>query len=84
MNLQTVENKGESGQFLEILENLEIVEILDSRVSSSEETPFVMTPLSGPEAGRSQSWVETFRGATEAFPDLPLWHRPPPNEPPQT
>ena len=43
--------------FLEILENLEILEILekfreifrDSRDSASEKTPFVMTPLSGPE-----------------------------------
>ena len=33
---QTVENQGESDHFLEVLENLEILEALDS---SSEETP---------------------------------------------
>ena len=44
--LQTVENKGESDHFPEILENLEF---RDFRDSSSEKTPFVMTPFSGPE-----------------------------------
>ena len=46
-NPQTVENKGESDHFLEILENLEILEILE--IFSSEKTPFVMNPSSGPE-----------------------------------
>ena len=46
-NRQTVENKGESDHFLEILENLEILEVLE--ISSSEKTPFVMTPFSGPD-----------------------------------
>ena len=45
-NAQTVEKKEESDHFLEILENLEILEILDS---SSEKTPFVMTPFYGPD-----------------------------------
>ena len=47
-----MEKKGESDHFLEILEILEILEnleILDSRDSSSEKTPFVMTPFSGPD-----------------------------------
>ena len=44
-NPQTVEKKGDSDHFLEILENLEILE----RDSSSEKTPFVMTPFSGPD-----------------------------------
>ena len=39
-----MENKGESDRCLEILENLEILEI-----SSSEMTPFVMTPFSAPD-----------------------------------
>ena len=43
-NPQTVENKGETDHFLEILENVEIFR--DSRDSSSEKTPFVMTPFS--------------------------------------
>ena len=41
-----MENQGESGHLLEILENLEILR--DSR-DSSEKTPFVMTPFSGPD-----------------------------------
>ena len=50
---QTVENKGESDHVLEILENLEILEILE--VSSSEKTPFVMTPFSGPDSWKFKS-----------------------------
>ena len=42
-----MENEEESDHFLKILENLEILEI--SRDFSSEKTPFVMTPFSGPE-----------------------------------
>ena len=46
-NPQTVENKERiRHHFLEILENLDF---RDSRDSSSEKTPFVMTPFSGPE-----------------------------------
>ena len=54
---QTVENKGESDDFLEILENLEILEILEN--SSSEKTPFVMTPFLGPNnrgTGKDSAW----------------------------
>ena len=43
-NRHTVENKGESHHFLEILENFR-----DSRDFSSVKTPFVITPFSGPE-----------------------------------
>ena len=42
-----MESRGESDHFLEILENLE--ETGDSRDSSSEKTPFVMTTFAGPE-----------------------------------
>ena len=42
-----MESKEESDLFLEILENLEYLR--DSRDFSSEKTPFVMTPLSGPD-----------------------------------
>ena len=48
-NPQTVEKKGDSMHFLEILENLEI--FIDSRGFFSEKTPFVMTPFSGPDQG---------------------------------
>ena len=43
---QSVENRGEWDHFLEILENLDFG---DSGDSSSEKTPFVVTPFSGPE-----------------------------------
>ena len=43
-NPQTLENKGESDHFLEILD---FRHFRDSRDSSSEKTPFVMTPFSG-------------------------------------
>ena len=43
-----MENKGESDHNLEILVNLDSRE---SRDSSSEKTPFVMTPFAGPEVG---------------------------------
>ena len=46
-NPQTGENRGESDHFLEILENSR--DFRDSRDSSSEKTPFVMTPFSGPK-----------------------------------
>ena len=46
-NPQTVENKGESDHFLEIPENLEILEIL--QIPPVKRPPFVMTPFSGPE-----------------------------------
>ena len=46
---QTVESKEESDHFLEILENLENFIFRSSRECSSEKTPFVMTPFSGPD-----------------------------------
>ena len=48
---QSVENKGESENFLEILEYLEIFETKDF---SSQNTPFIMTPSSGPEKGATR------------------------------
>ena len=51
-NPQTVENKGECDHFLEILEISR-----DSRDSSSEKTPFVMTPFSGPDYEREDRWL---------------------------
>ena len=49
-NPHTVEKTGEADHCLEILETLEILR--DSRNFSSEKTPFVMTPFSGPENRR--------------------------------
>ena len=43
---QSVENKGDSDHFLE---SREFRDLEDSRDSSSEKTPFVMTPFSGPD-----------------------------------
>ena len=48
-NPQTVENKAESGHFLEILEKLEILKILES--PPVKRLLFVMTPFSGPQIG---------------------------------
>ena len=45
-NPYTVENKGESDHFLEILEKFR--DFRDSRDSSSEKTPFVVTPFPVP------------------------------------
>ena len=45
-NPQTVEDKRASDHLLEILE---YIDLGYSRDSSSEKTPFVMTPFSGPE-----------------------------------
>ena len=59
-NPHTLENKGKSGENLEIPENLEILEIL--RDSSSEKTPFVMTPFSCPERERVK--LQSFEGHT--------------------
>ena len=47
-NPRTVENKGEPDHCVEILENFR-----DSRDSSSEKTPFEMTPFSGADKGTS-------------------------------
>ena len=47
MNRQTLENKGESDRFSR--DPRAFRDFRDSRDSSSEKTPFVMTPLSGPE-----------------------------------
>ena len=46
-NSQTLENKGESGPFSR--DSREFRDFRDSRDFSSEKTPFVMTPFSGPE-----------------------------------
>ena len=53
-NPQTVENKGESDNFLEILER----DFRDSRDSSREKTPFIMTPFSGP---KNVSFIKSFK-----------------------
>ena len=45
-NPQIVQNKGEADHSLEILENLEILDSIDS---SGEKTPFVMTPFPCPD-----------------------------------
>ena len=49
-NSNTVENKGESDHFLEMLENFR--DFRDSGDSFGEKTPFVMTPFSGPDRER--------------------------------
>ena len=56
-----MENKGESDHFLEVPEDLEILEILEVLDSSSEKTPFVMTsgPLRGPDKDYRRNPQET-------------------------
>ena len=58
-NPQTVQNKGGSDHFLEILvsEFRDFRDFRDSRDSSSEKTPFVMTPFSGPEPSQTMFYA---------------------------